>query len=533
MQKRPPRSPSRPASNDSRSDRPDRARPSDAGDRPARPDRTGRREPERFSNSGPRPGAETGQGPGPKRKPPGGSDSKPPRKPRRPARTERPARKARPAMPTGPAAERILFHQWLDMGPLPPPIDRFLSYHVRPQKIPDAAERKRLTQWMLATQRYGMLALFCQWLLLDAPKRDAFLAAPSEEILAAYEAQVPTPADFFGVLRSVDLDVFTGWIRHLSAFAPAPAYIGRYGPLIREALAKLGTPRAALLAAGVPTWYAPAWSRRLELGGFDAAAFLERQNSTPGLWVRPRQDADVAAALTAEGFEVTAEDAGLRVVGERSLYTTDAHRAGLFEIQDLGSQQAGGRVACKPGDWVWDACAGAGGKTLQIASALRERGVVYASDVRGEKLEILKQRARRVGTSNVRTQTFDGNALPEFPAEVRKHGGFDWVLIDAPCTSSGTWRRNPDARLRNSPDDAREVARIQRRLVALACEAVKPGGHLVYLTCSWLAEENEDIADEFGAAHPEFELVDRGFHGCPGADADTLFGATWRRRPAG
>ena len=69
--------------------------------------------------------------------------------------------------------------------------------------------------------------------------------------------------------------------------------------------------------------------------------------------------------------------------------------------------------------------------------------------------------------------------------------------------------------------------------MALAAEAVKPGGHLVYLTCSWLPEENEDIVDQFSAANPGFELVDRGFHGCPAADADTLFGATWRRRPAG
>ena len=504
MQKPPPKSSTSGPSKPSKSDRPGR------GDRPDRSDRAARAGGPVKADRPVKPGK--------------------PSRPGQKRRDPRTRRDAQPA-PSGAALERTLFRAWLDTGPIPPPIDRYLSYHVRPHKLPDADERKRLTQWMFATQRHATLALFCQWLLLDANRRDAFLTAPSDDVIRTFEAEIPTPQDFFGVLRSIDLDVFTGWIRHLSAFAPAPGYIARYGADIQAALARLGTPRATLMAASVPGWFADAWSRRVNMGGFDTTAFLAAQNTQPALWIRPKPDADVAAALTAEGFTVVAQDTALRVVGERPLFTTDTHRLGLFEIQDFGSQSAGARVDCRPGDFVWDACAGAGGKTLQIAANLREKGVVYASDVRADKLETLRQRTRRVGAPNVRTQPFDGLSLPEFPVEVRKHGGFDWVLVDAPCSSSGTWRRNPDARLRNAPNELRETTRIQRRLLAMVAEAVKPGGKLVYLTCSWLPDENEDVVVEFTEEHPDFELLSQGFHGCPAADADTLFGATWVRRP--
>lgn len=447
----------------------------------------------------------------------------------RPAARRAP-RRPPPPPPTGPAAERALFTAWLDAGPVPPPLDRFLSYHVRPQKQADAAERQRLTAWMFATQRFGVLALFCQWLLLDAARRDAFLADPTDEALRAFNDEVASPPDLFGILRSVDQDVFIGWVRQLSGHATAPAYMGRYAPLILDALNRLGTPTARLLRAGVPPWFAAALVRRETLGGLDMAGFLEAQNRPPPLWLRPRPGGDAATRLQSEGFTVTEQDGALRISGEKSLFLTDAHREGLFEVQDLGSQLAGARVACRPGDFVWDACAGAGGKTLQIAAALREKGVVYASDVRADKLDTLRMRVRRAGVSNVRTLGFDGHAVPDFAGEVRTHGGFDWVLVDAPCSSSGTWRRNPDARLRNTPAELRDTVRLQIRLLALAAQAVRPGGHLVYLTCSWLVEEDEDIADRFSEQHPGFERVSHGFHGCPAADADTLFGATWVRR---
>jgi 16S rRNA (cytosine967-C5)-methyltransferase len=413
---------------------------------------------------------------------------------------------------------------------VPPPLDRFLSYHVRPQKQPDPAERQRLTAWMFATQRFGALALFCQWLLLDAARRDTFLEAPTDDVLRVFEAEVPGPVELFGILRSVDQDVFIGWVRQLSGHAPAPAYMGRFSPRILAALERCGTARARLLRAGVPPWFAPALELRERFGGLDTTALLAAQNTAPPLWLRPRPGTEAAARLTAEGFEVTETHGALRVSGAKSLFTTEAHREGLFEVQDLGSQLAGARVECRPGDFVWDACAGAGGKTLQIAATLRDKGVVHASDIRADKLDTLRMRVRRAGVSNVRTLPFDGHATPEFAAEVRTHGGFDWVLVDAPCSSSGTWRRNPDARLRNTPAELRDTVRTQIRLLALAAKAVRPGGHLVYLTCSWLVEEDEDIADRFSAEHPGFERLSQGFHGCPTVDADTLFGATWVRR---
>ena len=457
-------------------------------------------------------------------------------KPRRsPFRSDRrPA--PRSPRPAPPFPERGLFAAWLERGPTPPPLDRFLSLRVRPQIQSDPAERKALSGWMFAAVRHAVPALFSQWLLLDAQRRDKFLTHPAPDMLAAFAGEIGDPADLFSCLRSVDPEVFFAWVAQYSGLAKPPAYVARYGAEIRAALGKMTHPDAALLLAGVPLWFGRAWTRRVETGGLDAGRFLAALPVPPPMWIRPRgrspeEIESLRAELAVDGIAMTAQEGGFAVSGTRSLFETTAHAAGRFEIQDLGSQTAGALVACRPGEMVWDACAGAGGKTLQIAGELRGRGAVYSSDVRPDKLDLLRKRARRAGVAdNVRVTPFEGRETPELPLEVAKRGGFDWVLVDAPCSSSGTWRRNPDARLRNTPTELPATVALQRRLLSVASGAVRPGGKLVYVTCSWLVEEDEDVANAFDAAHPDFESVSRGLHGGPVLDSDTLFGAVWKRK---
>jgi len=157
-------------------------------------------------------------------------------------------------------------------------------------------------------------------------------------------------------------------------------------------------------------------------------------------------------------------------------------------------------------------------------------GAVYATDLREAPLRDLKKRAKRGGFASIRAYPWDGESTPDFGRAVAKRGGFERVLVDAPCSGSGTWRRNPDGRLRTEPWQLVKITETQSRLLDLAAGSVKPGGLLVYATCSWFCEENEDVTSAFAAKHPEFELVEQRLHGSPQLDADTTFSAVFKRR---
>ncbi len=183
-----------------------------------------------------------------------------------------------------------------------------------------------------------------------------------------------------------------------------------------------------------------------------------------------------------------------------NLYTTEPFRRGMFEIQDLASQIIG--LACRPqaGQRWWDACAGAGGKSLQLADLMQGRGTVVATDIRPRKLEDLRKRARRAGFSNLSTRLWEGKGASGKPAS------FDGVLVDAPCTCSGTWRRNPDARWTTARNDLEELSQLQLKLLRAAAEGVKRGGLLVYATCSIFERENRLVVERFLEQAPEFSL---------------------------
>jgi 16S rRNA (cytosine967-C5)-methyltransferase len=188
------------------------------------------------------------------------------------------------------------------------------------------------------------------------------------------------------------------------------------------------------------------------------------------------------------------------------LFETAAFRGGSFEVQDAGSQLVAECVAPPPGGLVVDACAGEGGKTLAIAATMRGRGRIVATDISATKLEVLKKRARRARAMNVQTIAIDAEG--PFPDPVAKlTGKVDRVLVDAPCSGTGSLRRNPEAKRRDGFDDFDRFPPLQRAIVERFLPLLAPGGRLIYATCSLLARENMGVVEATLAAHPELERV--------------------------
>ena len=196
---------------------------------------------------------------------------------------------------------------------------------------------------------------------------------------------------------------------------------------------------------------------------------------------------------------------GIRLPARLSLTRLAPLKTGEVEIQDEGSQLVALLVDAQPGERVADFCAGAGGKTLAIATQMDNRGHVAACDVSEGRLKRCAERLRKAGLHNVQTQVLTGETDRWIK---RRKGTFDRVLVDAPCSGTGTWRRNPDARWRAQGEGGLgALVALQGRILASAARLVKPGGRLVYATCSLLTEENAHQVDAFLAAHPAFRLV--------------------------
>lgn len=193
--------------------------------------------------------------------------------------------------------------------------------------------------------------------------------------------------------------------------------------------------------------------------------------------------------------------AGLRLAGKPPINRHPLFRDGLVEVQDEGSQLLAWLLAPRRGEMVADYCAGAGGKTLAVAMLMRGTGRIYAMDTSAKRLAALAPRAARAGVTNVHSVTLSGD---NDQRAKRLAGKLDRVLVDAPCSGFGTLRRNPDLKWRHGPDAIRQLADKQRGILAAASRLLKPGGRLVYATCSILREENEAIVDDFAASHAGF-----------------------------
>lgn len=331
---------------------------------------------------------------------------------------------------------------------------------------------------------------------------------------------------------------------------PAPAIINDAVELTRRAgktsaaglvnavLRKLSRDRDTLswpddpsIVLSHPRWLVDRWVARY--GAEDAATWLQFNNRPAPLCLAVNRALTtreaLAEELTAQG--VTTEPArrsarGLIVVDGHPL-GLDAFTGGRCLVQDEASQLIADLVGAEPGERILDLCASPGGKTVALAAAVGASGSVIAGDVRPHRVRLLTRTLTRCQVANARVLHLPADgALPFAP------GAFDAVLIDAPCSGLGTVRRDPDIRWRRSPADLPLFAAAQLELLNRAADLPRPGGRLVYSTCSSEPEENEGVVSAFLDVHPEYART-RAFETLPFRDGlEAFFGAVLRRRPA-
>ena len=202
-----------------------------------------------------------------------------------------------------------------------------------------------------------------------------------------------------------------------------------------------------------------------------------------------------------------------------NFFTLPEFKKGLFEVQDEGSQLVAHHVKAKPGDHILDYCAGSGGKTLAFAPQMEKKGVIYLHDIRPHALTQAKKRLKRAGIQNAQIWN---------PKHARKK--VDWLLLDVPCSGTGTLRRNPDMKWKITPETIERLTLEQRKIFEEALSFLAPGGHIVYATCSVLPEENEDQIAFFCEKY-DLELTQSPFHSSPDTTGmDGFFAATLRRK---
>ncbi|MFN8791574.1 MAG: RsmB/NOP family class I SAM-dependent RNA methyltransferase [Bdellovibrionales bacterium] len=195
-------------------------------------------------------------------------------------------------------------------------------------------------------------------------------------------------------------------------------------------------------------------------------------------------------------------DGGLKLVERKNVFVTQAYQKGLFEVQDLSSQKVVPLLDPQPGERIVDACAGAGGKTLHMASLMHNRGKIIAMDVQVKKLEELRKRANRNGAMLIETRLLENQKVLK-----RLERTADALLLDVPCSGSGVIRRHPDTKWRFQEADWDRLRQTQQEILQTAPGVVKPGGRMVYATCSVFPSENEQALSTFLKNHPEWQLT--------------------------
>jgi 16S rRNA (cytosine967-C5)-methyltransferase len=296
----------------------------------------------------------------------------------------------------------------------------------------------------------------------------------------------------------------------LSARALESAQLGEGGELkaLAERLRTLDVSTLPLpVRANMPDWLVAELGRSLDEGqllalaeGLNRAAPLDIRTNT----LKANRE-QLQARLADEGIDMAStpySPLGLRRKDRAPLFRSPAFQDGWFEVQDEGSQLLAMLVEPRRREMVADYCAGAGGKTLMLGAMMANTGMLYAFDIHARRLADLRPRLIRAGLDNVRVVALAGE---RDPLVTRLAGKMHRVLVDAPCTGTGTLRRNPDIKWR--PVDLPEITAIQGRILARAATLVRPGGRLVYATCSLLPAENEDVVAAFLAAHASFRLL--------------------------
>lgn len=375
----------------------------------------------------------------------------------------------------------------------PRPADDTAADYFRRRRYIGSKDRAQVSRHVYSVLRHRAVL---DWWVERAGKGDIAAAARSRMIAALLIAD---RAELGEVTGSFDGDRFRPAI-----FTPAEDRLAH--ALAGRSLRHPAMPRA--VANDMPEWLEPhlaaVYGDRLEeeMAGLNASAPVDLRVNLL------KTDRDGARrALAAEQVRADPTEwspVGLRLRERAPLSGLAAFKDGLIEVQDEGSQLAALLAGAKPGMRVVDFCAGAGGKTLALAAAMNNRGKLVACDTAAWRLERSGQRLRRAGVSNVERRPLTSERDPW----VKRHAkSFDRVLVDAPCLGVGSWRRNPDAKWRATPTDLAELQLRQHDILQSAARLVKPGGRLVYVTCSLLREENEAQAERFLEEAPDFTPV--------------------------
>jgi 16S rRNA (cytosine(967)-C(5))-methyltransferase len=371
--------------------------------------------------------------------------------------------------------------------------DRALEFTLRHKKHLYSSERKAVAERVYALLRrertvdYLAERTFPPSKTLPTAARDAFKFAVSRALQGE-------PPEALAQTAGIPADQ----IRALERLPDAASQ-----------LEKLPRKERYPLAASLPDFLA---ERFLEEFGEEAEAAAEAMNERAPLCARTNLLKGTREELIARLAEedVIAKPApwsstAIFLDGHANAFALNTFREGYFEIQDEGSQLLG-QLADPPPTKVVDACAGAGGKTLQMAAEMKNRGELFALDIEEGRLEDLKKRARRGGVHNVRSRLIPADDSAR-AVLTDLEGKMDRVLVDAPCSGSGTLRRKPDARYRLTPEILAEHIARQKALLERFAPMVKPGGRLVYGTCSVLRSENEDVIEDFLSKHPDFSMT--------------------------
>lgn len=388
---------------------------------------------------------------------------------------------------------------WHEVSGAATPADRWLNnYFYQRRKKFGSQDRRFYSE--------TVFCLFRHKTFLDAWSRKLF---PGQEIwgillLAVVLEELATPEEIFdcGVKlgRSLKEDI----VQKIKKFElPVP---------------KQGLSETAFLSLrySFPEWLATRWLERY--GRADCEKLLALCQERPPLTIRANSlkitRDELVEKFRAQNFKVkpTPESPWGIVFEERSnIFDSEEFREGLFEVQDEGSQLLGLKINPKPGEFIWDVCAGGGGKTLHLGALTQNKGRIVATDIRPKKMEELAKRAKRAGLFNV------------FPADLARIGeikhaqkGFDRVLVDAPCTGTGTLRRNPDAKWKLSIEKIMYAQKDQLAILENALPYLRAGGRMYYATCSLEPEENEQVMAAFLGKHPELKAV-------PAGDKDGFF----------
>ncbi len=373
------------------------------------------------------------------------------------------------------------------------PADAILRRFFQERKYLGAKDRRAIGDYYYATIKHARR--------LEARAADAF---PEEQIVPAHMVAAlmlirgSEPAVVYGTFADIGISFRHGSIEQLADTERE-----------RQRLEKLSYIERLAILHSFPTWFAIRMGAEYGMDALEPILSLLNQEAPISLRAntllatREKVEEDIRR----EGFETTsssiAPDA-LRLAKRINVFGLDSFRRGEFEVQDEASQLVAPFAHIrKTSIKALDACAGAGGKTLHLAALMKNHGEIFATDVDGRKLEELKVRARRSGAQNIRIIVPDQK---EKMLGADKTGWFDLVLLDVPCTGTGTLRRNPGIKWLLTEQMLEELTQKQRTILEENVHFVKPGGTLLYATCSLLKEEGEAQMEWFVSQHPEFMI---------------------------